>query len=178
MVGGSPMARPIFALRPRQACDRVHGKHHVLALVAEILGDGGGDERALEAEDGRLVGSGDDDDRPSQTLLAQVAFDELADFAAALADEGDDVDVGGGVAGDHGEQRALPHARAGEDADALALAAGEQAVDAAGAEGEGLRNPLATERMRRVLQHGIFVFRLDLAEVVKGPAEAVEHAAL
>ena len=33
------------------------------------------------------------------------------------------------VAGDHAQQRALAHAAAGEDADALALAAGQQAVD-------------------------------------------------
>ena len=41
---------------------------------------------------------------------AEVVLDELLDLTAALADQGDDVDVGLAVAGDHAQQRALADA--------------------------------------------------------------------
>ena len=59
--------------------------------------------------------------RPSSP---EVVLDELAHLAAALADEGDHVDVGVGVAGDHAEEGGLADAGAGEDADALAACPG------------------------------------------------------
>jgi hypothetical protein len=46
-------------------------------------------------------------------------LDEVADLAAALAQQRDHVDVGGRVARDHPQQRALAHAAPGEDPDAL-----------------------------------------------------------
>lgn len=63
------------------------------ALVAEVLGDGGGDESGFEALDGGLVGGGDDDDGALHAVGAEAGFDEVAHLAAALADEADDVDV-------------------------------------------------------------------------------------
>ena len=53
----------------------------------------------------------------------------------------------GGTGARHGaEQRALADAAAAEDADALAFAAGEQAVDGADAGGEALVDVGAVER--------------------------------
>ena len=88
--------------------------------------------------------------RAGQALGAEVALDELAHLAAALADQGDHVDVGLGVARDHAEQRRLADAGAGEDAEALALAAGDQGVDGAHPEGHALRDRRALQRRGRL----------------------------
>ena len=75
-----------LALRHGEARDRVHHQHHVGALVAEVLGDRGRGERRLDAHQRRLVGRRDDHDRARQAV-AEVALDELAHLAAALADQ-------------------------------------------------------------------------------------------
>jgi hypothetical protein len=123
-----------LALGHREARDRVHHQHHVRALVAEVLGDGGRGERGLDAHERRLVGRRDDDDGAVDGV-AEVALDELAHLAATLADEADDVHVAGRAAGDHAEQRGLAHARAGEDAEALAAARRGRACRARGRRG-------------------------------------------
>ena len=51
------------------------------------LGDAGGGEGRPEPHERRLVGGRDDDDRARQALGAEVLLDELADLAAALADQ-------------------------------------------------------------------------------------------
>ena len=66
-----------------------------------------------------------------EALGAEIVLEEAADFAAALADQRDDRDVGRRAARHHAEQRALADAAAAEEADALAAAAGEQRVDGA-----------------------------------------------
>ena len=139
-----------LALGHGGAGDRVHEQQDVAALVAERLGDAGGHERRLEADQRRLVGGGDDDDRARHALGAEVLLEELADLAATLPDEADDPDVGVGAAGDLGQQAGLADAGAGEDAQALALAAGDEGVERADAEGEGLVDPGAGERVRRL----------------------------
>jgi hypothetical protein len=106
-----------------------------------VFGDGHGEEGAFEAGDGGLVRGGDDDDGAAAAGRVEVFFEELAHFAAAFADEGDDVDIGLGLAGDHAEEGGLADAAAGEDAEALAAAAGGEGVDGfdAGAEGWRMR---------------------------------------
>ena len=74
-----------------------------------------------------------DDDRPLQAFGAEIVLEEAAHLAAALADQRDHGDVGGGAARHHAEQRALADAAAAEQADALAAAAGQQRVDGADA---------------------------------------------
>ena len=81
---------PDLALRQGKPRHRVHQEQHPLPLVAEILGDGGGDCCAALSRsiaDLSEVAS-TDQDRVCQAGFAQVAFDELADLAAALADQG------------------------------------------------------------------------------------------
>jgi hypothetical protein len=127
------------------------------------------------------------------TASAEAVLDELTDFAAALADEADDVDVdrgrttsratgGGGVAGDHAEEGGLADAGAGEDAEALALAAGEEGIEGADAEREGLANALAAEGMLGGIAptgaiDGNVGASDENASIVEGFAEGVEHAA-
>ena len=111
-----------LALRHGHAGEGVHHQDHVLALVAEGLGDPGGGERRAHAHEGGFVGGGDHHDGARQAGGAEVVLEELADFAAAFADEGDHGDLGVGAAGDHREQGGLADAGAGEQAHALALA--------------------------------------------------------
>ena len=84
------------------------------------------------------------------TLLAsrraEIALDELVDLAAAFADQGDHVHVGRRVARHHAQRHALAHARAGEDAHPLPLAAGQQAVDGADAGRQRLDDPRPLDR--------------------------------
>ena len=114
---------PLGQGEPRQ---RIHQQQHVLALVAEIFGDGGGRRGRLGAHQGRLVARGHHDHALGQPGRPQVALDELVDLAAAFADQGDDDHVGGRVAGHHSQQHALAHARAGKNPHPLPLAAGQQ----------------------------------------------------
>src|SRR5258707_75358 len=82
----------------------------------------------------------------------QSPRDEILDFSAALADQGNDFDVGAGIARDHREQRALADAGAGHDRDTLSLAASDRAVDRANADIERLANfrPLQGIEITRV----------------------------
>ena len=102
------------------------------------------DEGRLDAHERRLVAGRDDHDRALQARFAEIALDEVADFFAALADQRDHVDVGGRVAGDHAEHRRLADAAARKDADALAFAAGQQAVDRAHAHAQRFGHARAT----------------------------------
>ncbi len=55
---------------------------------------------------------------------------KLAHFSSPLADEGDHVDIGDRIAGDHPEQRRFSDARSGENAHALPFSDRQNAVDA------------------------------------------------
>lgn len=54
---------------------------------------------------------------------------KLANFAAALADEPDNDDLGFGIASDHAKRHAFADAGAREDAETLAFGKGEQGID-------------------------------------------------
>ncbi len=71
---------------------------------------------------------------------------KVGDFAAALADQADDDHVRLRRAHDHAEQHRLADARARHDADALALADRQEAVDRAHAHVERLAHAAAVER--------------------------------
>src|SRR5690606_28602155 len=89
-----------------------------------------------------------DDDGVSQRIEPEVVLDEIADLAAAFANQGDDGDVRGGAAGEHAKEGALADAGAGEDANALTAAEGEHAVDCSDAGRERLRDGFAVKGMR------------------------------
>ncbi len=118
-----------LALSPRQARHRVEHEHHVAAPLAEVLGDGGGDEGRPQAHHRRLVRRGADHDRALHPLFAQRVLDELAHLAPALANEADHREVCLHLPGDLTHERGLAHARAGEEAHALPGADREQPVD-------------------------------------------------
>ncbi len=117
-----------LALGHGEARHAVHHAHDVLALVAEVFGDRHGHVGRLAPHQRRFVGCRDDDDAARHAVLAQILGDELLHLAAALADQADDVDVDRHVARQHRHQHRLADAGAGEDAHALAAAAGQEGV--------------------------------------------------
>ena len=71
-----------------------------------------GDLRRANLEQRRVVAGTDDHDAALEPLFTERVFDELEHFAAALADQRDDRDIGAGVLGNRRHQRALAHAGA------------------------------------------------------------------
>jgi hypothetical protein len=98
-----------------------------------------------------------------------------AHLAVALADQGDDGDVGGVVAGHRSEQRALAHAAAAENAHALPFAAQRQPVDGPYAGDHRLGDVLAVERASRRLVQAILRAGLNSRSAIEGAAETVQH---
>ena len=119
------------------------------ARVAEVLGDRHGQEGAFDAREGGLVRGGDDHDGFAPAGFVEVFFEELAHFAAAFADQGDHIDVGFGLAGHHAQEGGFADTAAGEDAEALAAAAGDESVDGLDAGAKHVADALAFERVRR-----------------------------
>jgi hypothetical protein len=156
----------------------VHEQQDVLAAIAEIFGDGHGGVGGIPAHQRRGVGCGDDDDGAGETGGAEFVFQEFAHFAAAFADKGKYRDIAVGMAGEHGQQGGFADARAGEQADVLTLAAGDEAVQRthpeidAGAEAGagGGRRGCAAHRQRMVAG-------AERAAIVERAAERIDHAA-
>jgi hypothetical protein len=103
--------------------------------------------------------------------------EKIADLAAALSDERDDDDVGGGAAGDRAEECALPDAGAGEEADALSFAEGQQAVDDFHAGCEWCVDGAAIEGARWIGVDRDERAAGDRGAVVERAAEAIDDAA-
>jgi hypothetical protein len=97
--------------------------------------------------------------------------------AAALADQADDDHVGLCGADDHAEQHRLADARAGHDADALALADRQQAVDRTHADIERLEHAATIERRLELARERPAPGAADRAEAVDRFAGAVDDAA-
>ncbi len=106
----------------------------------------------------------------------EVAVDELLDLAATLADEADDVDVGRGRASDHPEQGRLADARASEDAQALAAAAGDERVERAHAERHAVGDPRAPQGRRRRADNRALGQRVQRRTTVDRVAKAIKNA--
>ncbi|MDQ1133360.1 hypothetical protein QE386_001955 [Pseudoxanthomonas winnipegensis] len=131
----------------------------------------------VQARQRRPVGRRGDHDRATQAFLAEGGLDEIAHFAAAFADQAHDDDIGRGVAGHHAQQRRLAHARAGEQAHALAAADGQHGVDGAHADIERFDDGLARERIDRHAGQGDIAFGADRALAVQRRAVVVDDPA-
>ena len=129
-----------LALRLREARQRIHDQQDVAAAVAKVFRYRGRQPGAVQPHQRRVVGGGRHDDRARQALASENPFDEFLHFPPALTDQPDDDDVGRGVAGHHAQQHALADAAAGKQADTLAAADGQQAVDRPDADVERLRD--------------------------------------
>jgi hypothetical protein len=148
--GGFSHGQTDFALGHGVAGHGVHHEEDFFAFIAEMLGDGCGDVRGAAADEGRLVGGRDDDDRARHALRAKIFFYELAEFASTLADEGDDIDIRLGSTGDHAEEGGFADSRAGKNTEALTTAHRGEKVEGFHAGLEGLENPLAGEGIGRL----------------------------
>ena len=166
--------------RAGKAGHRVHQEEHALSLIAEVLGDRRGHVGALQSDQRGHVAGGADHHAALSSLFAQRVLEELHHLATALADEADHEHVGARLPGDLSEQRALAHAAAREEADALAFAHREESVDGAHPEGQGLLDAGAGEGVGRRAHHRERHEprqRLERRSAVDGLAEAIEHPA-
>ena len=94
--GRSPTARPT-SRAPWQNGSRSPSTARPCPLCQETFGHGRGRVGRAHAYQGRLVRCGDDQHRAGHALGAQVALHEFHHFAAAFADQSNDVDVGSGI---------------------------------------------------------------------------------
>jgi hypothetical protein len=133
-------------------------------------------ESIISTQQGRVVAGTADNDTAFEAFFAEAGGEELLDFAAAFADQRDDADIGAGVSGDGGHERALANAGTGEDSHALAEAAGVQAVNGADAGGDGLADVVAFERADATAVDAARFAQQQRAFAVHRPAEAVEDA--
>ncbi len=125
---------------------------------------------------GRLVGGGDDDHGALAAFLSERVFEEVAHFAAAFADQPEHGEVGSGVARHHADQRALAHAAAAENADALSAAAGEESIDRADAAAERFANRQALQGQRGgAVERPVLAGAVGAERIERLPA-AVENA--
>ena len=111
-------------------------------------------------------------------LVVQIAFQKFAHFAAAFADQRDDVHVGLRLRRHHAEQGGFAHAAAGENAEALAAAKRDERVHRLDAGLKNLVDALAFERMRRTQIQADEMIRDNRAVAVNRISQAVNHAAL
>ena len=127
---------------------RIHDQQHAAALGAKMLGHAGCQQGAANAQVWRVVGRDRDDGCGGAFGACHVAFDEIGDFARALANEADDDDFRRGAMGDHIEQHRFADARARHDADTLADAKGRQCVERTDAGIKGQTHRAAIQRAR------------------------------
>ncbi len=147
------------------------------ALVAEVFGDRGGVARALHAHQRRRIGRRGHHHAACAALFLEDVLDEFLDLAAALADQADDDDIGRRVARHHAQQHRLADAGAGEQAEALAAADGEQRVDRAHAGVERLAHRVAVHRVDGAPRHRLGAHLLQRAETVERHAVRIDDAA-
>ena len=138
-----------LALRHGQPRHRIHHQQHALSLIAKIFRHRQRHERRANPQRRGHVGSRHHHHAALQALRAQFLLEKIAHLAVALADQRDHADVGRIVPRHRAQQRALAHARAAEDPDALPFAEGQQTVDRADAGHQRLRDVLALQRSRR-----------------------------
>ena len=130
----------------------------------------------LTAHQGTFIRGGDDDDRTGETFWPQIVLDELARLAATFADEADDDDIRTGIACQHGQQRRLADARAGENAHALAPAAGQKSVQGAHAKVDLVAHALALMGRWRLAAQGIGVSATrQIAFTIDRTTKGIDH---
>ena len=124
-----------------QAVDQ---QQHLLATGAEIFGDRGSARGGAQAQHRGMIGRHGDHDALVHRVF-ELGFEEVADFAAALANQANDDDIGFGP-GDHlAHQHGFTDPRACDDGDTLTAPGSKQRVDGADAEIERFGDAAAIE---------------------------------
>ena len=109
--------------------EAVHDQHDLLALVAEILGDGGGAMRGAQTQKRRAVGRHRHDAGAVAVFAGHHLADEIAHFARPLPDQSDDDHIGIGVARHHLDQDGFADTRSGDDAKPLTPTHRQRRID-------------------------------------------------
>lgn len=159
-----------------ETSQRIDQQQHIAALIAEEFGDGRAEVSGSQSECWCLIAGCDDDHAATQAFRAESFFEELTHFAAAFADEHDDVDVCLAAASDLAEQCALADAATGEESDALAFAAGQQSVDRTDAGAEWFGDSLPTHRRGRCAVQRTAMRQRGLVAVIEDLAACVEDS--
>ena len=105
-----------------------------------------------------LIGSGHHEDGFRQAFLTKIVLNEFLNFASTLANKTNHRDIALGVSREHGKQHGLANPGAGENAHALALAAGNERIEGFHPQVYRLTDPFALMRGRRASGQSI-VFR-------------------
>ncbi len=164
-----------LALGHGQARQTIAHEQNMQAAAAKRVGDGQRQLGGTDAHEGRIIAGGHHDHRLLQAG-AEAIFDKGFDFTAALANQGDDVDLRIGPLGDFTEQRAFADAAAGENADALATPQGQETIDGTHIGGKDLAHARAPQRRRSGQGESAPTTAIQGALVVDRSADAVEHA--
>ncbi|MOA20300.1 hypothetical protein D3C78_1407350 [compost metagenome] len=96
--GGFAGGQADFTLGAGEAGDGVHQQQHLLALIPEIFGDGGGDKACFGPLHGRAIRGGDHQHCLLETLFPQIRLDKLPHLPSPLPDKGKYCDIHFGAA--------------------------------------------------------------------------------
>jgi hypothetical protein len=166
-----------LALRLGETGQGIHQQQHILALVAEMLGDAGGHHGAMQAHQRRVVRRRGHHHGAGQALGAKDVVDEFLYFTTTFADQPHHDHIGVGVLGHHAQQHTLAHAAAGEQAHALATADAEQGIDGAHPHVQRFAHRLATEGVDVAPGERHMGFHLQRALAVQRIAGAIQDTA-
>ncbi len=160
----------------RDAGERIHDEQDILALGAKGLGNGGGAQGAANAQHRRMIGGDGDHDRTRPRVACELGFEEVGDFARAFTDQPDHNDIGLGGTDDHAEQHRFADTRSRHDADALALADRQHAIDRAHADIHWLKHAAAIERRLQLAAERPMPRTAHGPQPVNRLARAIDHA--
>src|SRR5690606_21098857 len=146
-------------------------------LVTEVLRHPRAIHGCPQAHQGCIIRWRGDHYRAGHALFAENLFDELLHLPAPLANQADDGDIRLGKAGHHAQQHALAHAAAGKQAQTLAAAYGEHAVDRPNAHIQRRLDGMALEWVDHRARQVDPVFAFEGALAIQWSADAVEYPA-
>ena len=168
-----------FTLRTTETRHGIHEQQDLFAFVAEIFRDGRRHVGGFETLHAGAIRCRTDDDGFAHAFLAQIAFDEFADFAATFTDERQNGHFRLRVADDLRHQRTFTAAGRSENTETLPFAACQHAVDGADAQRQRILDDSAFQRVGRIGEHGIVGFRIEDAFRIRvnRTSKTVDHMA-
>ena len=171
--GSFARGKTYLTLSHSVTCEGVHHQKHVLALVLEILGNGGGGHGAFVSHHRGLIGGGNYQYRPCHTLRTQVSLDKFKNLSASLAHKSDNVDVRLHLSCYHTEKCGFTNARACENAHSLPSADSKQSVNSLNSKWDNIVNRRARQRIDGLSRNGIAFHSFDRSAAVNGVSHRI-----
>ena len=137
-------------LRLGQTGQRIHQQQDPHPGVSEKFPDRGRKKGAAYSHERRLIRSGDYDHRAAEPFRSQILLQKFFDLATALANQGDNIDVGLGIAADHSQHHALADTASRKDTDLLTAATGQEPIDRANTKIQRFCDPRPPQRIHRL----------------------------